>query len=119
MADAFKPDSAQLVILSVLADGQMYGYAIAKQVAARSEGGLTLSPGVLYPTLRALEASGLITSEWEAVKSDRNEDAASEGRRRKWYRLSAKGRRRLAQGIEAHRSYFRMIESFLTGDQGA
>src|SRR5262249_53832002 len=110
----FKPDSAELVILSVLADGPQYGYAIAKPVAARSEGGIALTPGVLYPALRGLEASGLISSEWEAVKSDRNTDQSSEGRRRKWYRLSPKGRRRLAQRIEAHRSYFRMIEAFLT-----
>ncbi len=111
----FKSDSAELVILSVLADGPQYGYAIAKQVAARSGGAIGLSPGVMYPTLRSMESAGLITSEWEAVKSDRNADEASEGRRRKWYRLSTKGKRRLTKRIEAHRSYFAMIESFLTG----
>jgi DNA-binding PadR family transcriptional regulator len=35
------------------------------------------------------------------------------GRKRKWYRLSAKGRRRLEQRVAAHRAYQKVIESFL------
>jgi PadR family transcriptional regulator PadR len=117
-----KNDPLELVVLAVLADGPGYGYAITKQVAARSDGAMRLSPGVLYPLLSLLEKQGLITSSWDEVKSDRDAgepwvDASGEsrGRRRKWYRLSAKGRKRLAQRIEAHRAYQRMIESFLPG----
>ena len=116
-----KNDPLELVVLAVLADGEQYGYAITKQVAARSDGEMKLSPGVLYPLLSLLEKQGLITSSWEEVRAGRAPAEAGEGdpetrgRRRKWYRLSAKGKKRLSQRIEAHRAHQRMIESFLGG----
>ena len=109
-----KGDSSELIILSLLADGPMYGYAISKEVAARSDGAMRLTPGVLYPLLKQLEASGLVLASWEEVKADRA--AADEaGRRRKWYRLSAKGRRKLDQRIAAHRAYRVLIDAFIGG----
>ncbi len=114
-------DPAQLVILSLLAEGRMYGYALSKEAAARSDGAVRLTPGVLYPLLKRLEAEGLILSSWETVRSERSgpaedeaEDAAG-GRRRKWYRLSAKGKRRLEQRIAAHRAYRAVIDLFIPG----
>jgi DNA-binding PadR family transcriptional regulator len=116
-------DDTELVILAILADEPLYGYAITKHVAARSRGDLKLSPGVLYPLLAVMERQGLITSTWETVRSDRRaaDDGGDDagGRRRKWYRLSAKGRRRLSQRIEAHRAYMSMIDSFLAGPRAA
>lgn len=111
MPDLPPPDT-ELLLLSVLENEPLYGYAISKEVAARSDGSFALSPGVLYPLLARLERQALITSSWEEVKSDRSDDDAP-GRRRKWYRLSPKGRRRLAQRIEAHRAYLSILESFL------
>lgn len=108
-----RTDDAELVVLSVLADSPGYGYAISKRAAATSEGGVRLGPGVLYPLLSRLEKQGFITSEWEEVKSDRSDEG--EGRRRKWYRLSAKGRRRLAQRVQAHHDYLAMIGRFIAG----
>lgn len=113
-AGELRPEDGELVVLAVLADGPLYGYAITKAVAARSGGDIRLSPGVLYPLLAKLEAQGFITSTWETVTSDRNEDPSS-GRRRKWYRLSAKGRRRLAQRVASHRAYLAMIQGFIAG----
>lgn len=112
----WKGDSAELVVLSLLADGPQYGYAISKEVALRSEGQLRLTPGVLYPLLKELETQGLIASEWEAVKSERA-DEEGEGRRRKWYKLSPKGRKRLDQRINSHRAFRRIIDTFI-GDAG-
>lgn len=109
-----QPESIELVVLSVLSDEKMYGYQIIREVAGRSDGEIRLSPGVLYPALHDMEKSGLITSTWEEVRSDRrSDDDESPGRRRKWYRLSAKGKRRLAQRISAHRAYQAMIEAFI------
>lgn len=109
-----KKESLELILLSVLADRPLYGYAITKQVAARSQEHIRLTPGALYPLLHDLEGQKLITSSWEEVKSDRRaEDEEGDGRRRKWYRLTAKGRRRLAQRVKAHRAYQAMIESFI------
>lgn len=111
-----RPDDPELVVLSVLAGDTLYGYAISKRVAARSSEGIMLTPGVLYPLLAKLESQGFLVSTWETVKSDRNEDEGEGGggRRRKWYKLSAKGRKRLAASVEAHRRYQSMIRSFLT-----
>lgn len=116
----FRNDPTELVILAVLVEEPLYGYAITKRVAARSEGEFKLSPGVLYPLLNALERQKMILSTWETVRSERAEkaDAAdpgpeSQGRRRKWYRLTAKGRKRLEQHVQAHRAYLSMIGSFL------
>ena len=105
-------NSADLLVLAVLADGPQYGYAISKQVAARSGGSIHLSPGVLYPLLHQLENQRLLLSSWETVQAAGNDDA-ERGRKRKWYRLSAKGRRRLAQRISAHRAWQSIIESFI------
>ncbi len=103
--------SADLVVLSVLADGPRYGYAITKQVAAQSSDSIRLTPGVLYPLLHQMERQGLVNAEWDAVKSETGN--SKRGRQRKWYKLSAKGRRRLKQRVAAHRAYQQLIESFL------
>lgn len=110
-ADLLK-GAADIVVLSVLADGPLYGYAITKQVAAKSSGTIRLTPGVLYPLLHELERGGLLLSSWETVQAPDNDDE-ERGRKRKWYRLSAKGKKRLAQRVAAHRAYQKMIESFL------
>ena len=106
--------AVDLVLLSVLSEEPLYGYAISKRVAAGSEGAIKLSPGVLYPLLRTLEKQGLIAATWETVRSERAEEGA-EGRKRKWYRLSEKGRKHLEQRIVAHRAHQQMIERFLSG----
>lgn len=107
-------NSADLLVLSVLADGPLYGYAITKQVAAKSNGAIRLTAGVLYPLLHELEQHGLLLSSWETIQAPGNEDE-EKGRKRKWYRLSAKGKKRLSQRIAAHRAYQALIESFLPG----
>ena len=105
--------SSDLVVLSVLAEEPLYGYGIIKKVAAQSDGAIRLTPGVLYPLLHELEKQGLLLSAWETVQSERREDDGGSGRKRKWYRLSAKGRRRLDKRAAAHRSFMNIIESFL------
>ncbi|MFG0286063.1 MAG: PadR family transcriptional regulator [Phycisphaerales bacterium JB039] len=104
----------ELVVLSVLQEAEQYGYAISRTVAARSDGELRLTPGALYPLLARLEKQGLIASRAEEVRSDRAEPGAR-GRTRKWYSLTAKGRKRLAKRIEAHRAQVRLMESFIAG----
>lgn len=111
------PDSSELVVLSLLAEGPRYGYAISKHVATKSEQQLRLTPGVLYPLLKSLESRGFIVSSWEEVKSERASQE-EEGRKRKWYRLSAKGRRYLEQKIAAHRAYHALIDLFIGTNPG-
>jgi DNA-binding PadR family transcriptional regulator len=110
-----KPDHSELVVLAVLADGPSYGYAITKAVAARSDGHFKLGPSSLYPLLARLEADALVTTSWEEIKADAS-DPEADGRRRKWYRLSAKGRRRLAQHIDAYRRTQALLAAFVPPD---
>ena len=79
--------STRPLVLAVLSQGENYGYAIIQQVRELSGGELEWSEGMLYPVLHRLEQEKLILSRWS--KSDN-------GRRRKYYRVSASGTRAMA-----------------------
>lgn len=110
-------DDVELVVLSLLAEGARYGYAISKELAAKSDGHVRLTPGVLYPLLKELEASGLIQGTWEAVRAE--EEQEGEGRKRKWYRLTPKGRKRMQQRLAAHRAFRALVDALVGPDAGA
>jgi PadR family transcriptional regulator len=76
-----------MLILKTLNRGPLHGYAIAEFIQRTSEDVLRVEEGALYPALHRLELKGLLASEWGA--SDNN-------RRAKFYRLTAAGRRQLA-----------------------
>lgn len=77
-----------VAVLKLLERGEMYGYELVQTLAERSGGVLEMGQSTLYPMLYNLEAKGLILSRW---------DASDSGRKRKYYRLTDKGRRRLAE----------------------
>lgn len=74
-----------LLILESLVEGRSYGYAIAQHVRRISEERILLKEGSLYPALHKLERAG-------ALKADWGEEG---GRRRKYYRLTAAGKKAL------------------------
>ena len=76
--------STRPLLMAVLSKGESYGYAIIQQVRELSGGELEWSEGMLYPVLHRMEQEKIITSHW--VK-------AENGRKRKYYRLSAVGTR--------------------------
>ncbi|HVS16476.1 MAG TPA: helix-turn-helix transcriptional regulator [Thermoanaerobaculia bacterium] len=73
-------------VLALLEDGERYGYQLAEQLATGSDGFLDLGQATLYPLLYNLESKGWIAARWQVAES---------GRRRKYYRLTAQGRRQL------------------------
>ena len=75
----------ELLLLSVLRDAPGHGYAIAEALRARSQTRIDLPEGTLYPALHRLERAGLIAGRWSEVN----------GRRRRVYQLTPKGRRAL------------------------
>ena len=79
--------SARPLLLSILSEGENYGYAIIQRVRELSGGTLEWTDGMLYPVLHRLESEGLIVSEWKTPES---------ARRRKYYRLKPQGKRALA-----------------------
>ena len=92
-------------ILLALADGEKHGYAIMQEVEEATDGRMLMGPGTLYGSLDRMTKSGYIE------ETDRREVAASEDKRRRYYRLSQFGRRvlraealRLAQSVRLARS---------------
>ncbi len=78
--------STPLLVLSLLKDGDMYGYEMIEELAKRSDDTFLLKEGTLYPLLHALEKEGLIHSYNKTSPS---------GRERKYYRLTPAGGERL------------------------
>jgi transcriptional regulator len=74
-----------LLILEVCGDGPTYGYEITQTVLGRSDGRFELKEGSLYPALHRLERQTLLEASW----------SEHGGRRRKYYRLTAAGRKAL------------------------
>lgn len=76
-----------IAILKLLERGEMYGYELVATLAKRTDGLLAMGQSTLYPMLYGLEAKGLVKSRWD--------DRGTRGR--KYYALTAAGRRRLAE----------------------
>jgi PadR family transcriptional regulator, regulatory protein PadR len=80
------PGTLDLLILRTLISGPTHGHAIAKHIQRTSEEVLQVETGSLYPALYRLEANGWISASW--TTSDK-------GKRARYYRLTARGRRAL------------------------
>ena len=76
-----------LLILRTLMAGPSHGHAIAKDIQRTSEDLLQVETGSLYPALHRLEAKGWIGASW---------DLSDKGKRARYYRLTALGRKQLA-----------------------
>jgi PadR family transcriptional regulator PadR len=74
--------SATPMVLSILAQGESYGYEIIKKVREVSDGKMKWTDGMLYPVLHRLESQGLIRSRWKTSEN---------GRKRKYYRIEKRG----------------------------
>jgi len=81
-----------LLILKTLAQvGSMHGYGIVLHIQRVSDDGLRVEEGSLYPALHRIEQAGWISSEWRTSEN---------GRRAKFYKLTAAGRKQLAREQE-------------------
>lgn len=88
---------AAVSILKAVADGVRYGFDIADRTG--------LQTGTVYPALRRLEAVELVRSDWEPDR-----DARQNGRpRRRYYELTAAGRRRLVDAETRYRALTRLF----------
>jgi transcriptional regulator len=76
-----------LLILRTLLPGPSHGHAIAKHIQRTSEDLLKVETGSLYPAFYRLEAKGWIAASWEL---------SDKGKRARYYRITAKGRKQLA-----------------------
>lgn len=82
-----KRGTAELAVLSVLEDGPLHGYELARRIEEQTKGALRFTLAALYPMLYRMEKSGWIRGAWETADS---------GRKRRCYRLTPSGKKKLA-----------------------
>ncbi len=86
---------AMFQILLALADRERHGYSIMREVEQASDGGFQMGPGTLYRSIKHMLALGLIE------ESNERPDPELDDERRRYYRITAAGRR--AASVEAQR----------------
>ncbi|QIS15676.1 PadR family transcriptional regulator [Nocardia arthritidis] len=75
------------LVLAVLERAPLHGYGVSQALALRSGGAIDVPSGTIYPALHRLERAGAISSDW----------ASADGRKRRVYTITARGRRDLAE----------------------
>ena len=101
--------TVDMLILDVISRQSTYGYLIAQTVMDQSRGYFDLKEGSLYPALHRLERQKLLSSYW--VESE-------EGRRRKYYKLTAAGHKALAARREEWRQFSAGVQGVLGANYG-
>jgi len=89
-----------LLILRTLLAGPSHGHAIAKHIQRTSEDLLQVETGSLYPALHRLEAKAWIAASW---------DLSDKGKRARYYRLTALGRKQLASEHSKWQAFYRAV----------
>ena len=102
--------STTLLVLSLLAREEMYGYQMITELARRSDHSFELKEGTLYPILHALEAERLVTV---------REKEAETGRVRKYYRITKKGMKDLEEKKEEWRLFTKKVNDMVCGTSPA
>jgi len=82
-----KRGTAELAILSILGEGPLHGYEMARRIERQTKGSLRFTLASLYPLLYRMEQRGWIRGTWETSRN---------GRRRRCYRLTPAGKKKLS-----------------------
>ena len=96
----------EALILKTLTWGPRHGYAIARWIEETTDDAIQPEEGSLYPALYRMEKKGLLASKWGRSELDR---------RAKFYELTAKGRARLTEEVEAWTAFSQAVSQILTG----
>ena len=105
-APELQQGTLDLLILTTLHARPLHGWAISRRIQQQSGDVLRVGQGSLYPALYRLEERGLIRASW---------GISDEGRRAKFYQLSAAGRRALVRESSAWRVYCGAVNLVLEG----
>jgi PadR family transcriptional regulator PadR len=95
--------SAEPLILSLLSNGESYGYAIIQDIKTRSREEIEWTDGMLYPVLHRMERNGWIASRWVETEN---------GRKRKYYSIKKDGRKALEAQCEEWMAVHRVLTSY-------
>lgn len=93
--------SSRPIVLSILANGESYGYEIIQKVRTLSNGQIEWSDGMLYPVLRKLDQEGLLISEWRVSET---------GRKRRYYRINEQGK----EALQNEKEQWQIVQTTLT-----
>ena len=93
----------ELLLLGVLRRGPAHGYAIIAALRDHSDGAFDLPEGTIYPALHRLERAGLVESALESAQ----------GRRRRTYALTARGRKEFAAQRQAWQGYVTSMQAVI------
>src|SRR5215467_2794218 len=97
------------LVLKTLSWGPRHGYAIARWLEDTSGNALQIEEGSLYPSLYRMERKGWIAAEWGTSEL---------GRKARFYKLTARGRRQLRNEATEWTEFARVISSVLASSQG-
>ena len=97
-------EHTRLLVLSLLAGEDMYGYQMIVELARRSDRTFEMKEGTLYPILHGLEKDGYVES---------YQQTAPTGRVRKYYHITRKGSGLLAEEKEAWQRYSGAVNAVL------
>jgi len=97
--------SGEIAVLSLLEEQPLYGFEIAKRIEERTVGALRFTMASLYPLLYELEKRGQVKAQWEANPA---------GRDRRYYSLTAKGRKEVQPLKREWKAFFVALDQ-LTG----
>ena len=97
--------STRLLLLSLLSEGDRYGYEIIRTLSARSEQAFAFQEGTLYPILHKMEHAGWV----------RAYEKTAEGRKRRYYAITEKGKKQLSAETEQWRAFSGAVERVITG----
>jgi DNA-binding PadR family transcriptional regulator len=92
------------IILSLLKEQPMYGFQISTEINRRSEGIFRFREGLLYPALHQLEKKKLLEADWRP---------SNQGPRRKYYKLTATGKKEVEQLRKRWLSYSKAVNQVL------
>ena len=90
----FFPGTLDMLVLKILINGHLHGYAIAQLIQQLSGDLLRVEEGSLYPALQRLELNGWITGEW---------GLSANNRRARFYKLTPDGRKQLVEESARYR----------------
>jgi PadR family transcriptional regulator, regulatory protein PadR len=101
--------STGVLLLGLLNDSPSYGYEVVKRLKEKSSELFEWQEGTVYPVLHRLEKEGLVRGQWQDA------EAGKGPRRRKYYYITAKGRRALAEQQAQWEAFYGLIRRVAGG----
>ena len=92
------------ILLSIVEDGPLHGYAIIEAIRRKSDGGFDLPEGTIYPALHRLEVAGLLQSRWVDPPA---------GRKRRVYEMTCKGSDALREKREGWSKFATAVDALM------